>query len=476
MMRSLYSGVAGLRTHQIKMDVIGNNIANVNTVGYKSTSVTFQDLMYQTTQSATGANAATGRGGMNAKQIGLGVTTGAFKNSITSAGAPQTTNNPFDLRITGDSFFIVNDGSTNFYTKAGNFDIDASGNLVMSSTGYNVMGWQVDDATGDIVKTAVSPLKILANKNLTLEPEATTKAQYKGIVDDEDEDVNNAAGKATIFEFYDALGFSYDANFTTHNVKGMSPGPAPYDPATALPEGSFYITLDDILDGDENSVMASSGATFGNTLEFTDSAGVTTTVNNAILVTYDPDDHGKLTAIDGVANATLENLTFGTGAGQLRYSPITIDFSGSYMASNDGKMTTKMEKGDENKDGLGRALGTMTGVTIDTNGKIYGSYDSGPTKLLGQIAVTEFANAAGLSKEGDNLYAETLNSGEFDGIGQDVTADGGKLSAGVLEMSNVDLSSEFTEMITTQRGFQANSRIITVSDTMIEELVNLKRS
>ena len=143
MMRSLYSGVAGLKTHQTKMDVIGNNIANVNTVAFKSSSVTFGELMYQTTSNASGPNADTGRGGVNAKQIGLGVQMGATNVSITTTGATQTTGNPFDIKITGDSFFIVNDGQSNYFTRAGAFYVDAVGNLAMTSTGYNVMGWQV---------------------------------------------------------------------------------------------------------------------------------------------------------------------------------------------------------------------------------------------------------------------------------------------------------------------------------------------
>ena len=134
-----------------------------------------------------------------------------------------------------------------------------------------------------------------------------------------------------------------------------------------------------------------------------------------------------------------------------------------------------MEKG--NVDGLeaGRALGTLQGVSIQTNGMIYASYSNGQKRLLGQIAVAEFANASGLQKEGNNLYSATQNSGDFNGIGIDISANGDCMNTGVLEMSNVDLSAEFTEMITTQRGFQANSRIITVSDTLLEELVNLKR-
>jgi flagellar hook protein FlgE len=145
------------------------------------------------------------------------------------------------------------------------------------------------------------------------------------------------------------------------------------------------------------------------------------------------------------------------------------------MYNNSGSSTIAATNGDTSGLGTGRKLGEMSGISIQKDGTIYASYDNGQTKLLGQIAVAEFANASGLEKEGDNLYSATLNSGEFDGIGVDITTGGGYMDTGVLEMSNVDLSSEFTEMITTQRGFQANSRIITVSDTLLEELVNLKR-
>ena len=161
------------------------------------------------------------------------------------------------------------------------------------------------------------------------------------------------------------------------------------------------------------------------------------------------------------------------------FSDITVDFSGTTQQNNGGTSTLGADPGTKASNGAigcGRKLGEMTGVSITQNGEIYASYDNGMSKLLGQIAVATFANASGLEKQGDNLYSSTQNSGEFDGIGQDITADGtGSISTGVLEMSNVDLSAEFTEMITTQRGFQANSRIITVSDTLLEELTNLKR-
>ncbi|MGN0305501.1 MAG: flagellar hook-basal body complex protein, partial [Lachnospiraceae bacterium] len=189
--------------------------------------------------------------------------------------------------------------------------------------------------------------------------------------------------------------------------------------------------------------------------------------------------NGTFVGIDGISDTAALNLsalTVTTPDGQQsKFSDIAIDFTKTTMFNNSGTSTITATNGDVNGLGSGRKLGEMIGISVQNNGMIYASYDNGQTKLLGQIAVAEFANASGLEKAGDNLYSDTLNSGGFDGIGVDITANGGYMNTGVLEMSNVDLSAEFTEMITTQRGFQANSRIITVSDTMLEELVNLKR-
>ena len=172
----------------------------------------------------------------------------------------------------------------------------------------------------------------------------------------------------------------------------------------------------------------------------------------------------------------MSNITIQRPDGlQSKFENITVDMTATTMYNNNGSSTIGATSGNPQGLGTGRKIGEMIGVSIQTDGMIYATYDNGQTQLLGQIAVAEFANASGLEKQGDNLYSATLNSGEFDGIGVNITANGGYMNTGVLEMSNVDLSAEFTEMITTQRGFQANSRIITVSDTMLEELVNLKR-
>ena len=185
MMRSLYSAVSGLKTHQTRMDVIGNNIANVNTEAFKASSVTFSEIMYQTTAGATGGNGALGIGGTNAKQIGLGVVTGSTTVNITSAGAAETTGNPFDLKLTDSqttNFFIVSDGTNTLFTRAGSYYVDGNGYLCMSSTGYTLMGWQVDPETGNIRKDTVTPLQVMAAGNQTSDPEATEQAYLNGVI------------------------------------------------------------------------------------------------------------------------------------------------------------------------------------------------------------------------------------------------------------------------------------------------------
>lgn len=547
MLRSMYSAVSGLKTHQTRMDVIGNNIANVNTVAFKSSSVTFSDILYQTTSNASGANATTGTGGVNAKQIGLGTTAAATKVSITSAGASETTGNPFDIRLTdknSTNFFIVNNGSENVFTRSGSFYVDGSGNLCMSSTGYTVMGWQVDETTGEIRKDTVSALRIMQEKNLTSAPEATTQATIAGVLDENDTDVKNDAGRVMNLNFYDNLGYQYTAKFA---IKSTGT------------DGKYTVELTSVLDSNNQNIIKNltkqqisqifgdyqADATLGqyglskdyefknnnyvrkaDNKEFTvDTAdntlfkandgsqvsiteifsGITTTMANDI---QNPASKTKVEFDTATGQATVKgektsyDLVFDTSTGKFasiggdtpskmlnmsvlssgllnrngNFQNITVDFSQCLNYENGGKSTIGADAGaTDGKTGKGRKLGAMTGISIDTSGRIYGTYDNGNTELLGQIAVAQFSNASGLEKVGESCYRTTLNSGEFDGIGVEISADGSSMTTGELEMSNVDLSSEFTSMITTQRGFQANSRVITTSDTLLEELVNLKR-
>jgi len=474
MMRSLFSGVAGLKTHQTKMDVIGNNIANVNTVAYKSQNVTFQELMYQTTQNASAANAETGRGGINAKQIGLGVQTGAINANISTSGASQTTGNPFDVQIKGDSFFVVSDGSNNYFTRAGAFYVDGMGNLAMTSNGYTVMGWQEDPTKpGTIIKDTVSPLKIMSAENLTSEPEQTTQAYLSGVIDKNSTQLTSTDGLIVNVGIYDELGYSYVAKFS---IK---------DTGTSTTDGKFQFEPIDLIDSNGYSLMHSkSEAGYEkNGYDADGGPAATSTVGypktmtltggaNAGFLTYDTTT-GKSLDADAAGNDIQFTLTIG-GIDAFT-SDIKLGAGKSTMYDNKGTSTIKGNAGDYDGNYAGRKVGEMSGVAIAQDGKITASYDNGTTKLLGQIAVANFANPSGLEKIGDNLYQTTPNSGAFDGIGEDITAGSGALSTGVLEMSNVDLSAEFTDMITTQRGFQANSRIITVSDSMLEELTNLKR-
>lgn len=458
MMRSLFSGVAGLKTHQTRMDVIGNNIANVNTVAYKSQSATFQELMYQNTQNASAANEVTGRGGINAKQIGLGSSLAAINTNITQSGSSQSTGNAFDVQISGDSFFIVSDGAQNHFTRAGAFYVDGVGNLAMTSNGYNVMGWQPNEDGSDVLVDTVSPLKIMSAENLTSAPEQTTKAYIDGVVDKNDSNVTSSTGRLVNISVYDNLGYSYIAQFAIKQDMDASGKPI---------EGSYSFNPVKLINSKGETLFDSSKtpgigdpklelATGENAIKFNTTNG---TINTP--------------GIDANKEANVTLTISGIPAFE---KTISIDLANLKMYDNKGTSTVAGHYGDVQGRNAGRKKGALSGVAIQQDGKIYGSYDNGTSKLLGQIAVASFANASGLEKIGDNLYDTTQNSGEFDGIGKDITSDGaGAMKTGVLEMSNVDLSAEFTEMITTQRGFQANSRIITVSDTMLEELINLKR-
>ena len=212
------------------------------------------------------------------------------------------------------------------------------------------------------------------------------------------------------------------------------------------------------------------------TLSSEDAEGNTLTGDNlpSATLSFNKED-GSFSGVSGNDGELLNSLNFSIHQEPTAYEEINIDFSSLTMYSTSGNSSLEAAKGSIDGMGAGRQVGNLSGIGIDTAGRIYGRYDNGDSRLLGQIAVAKFSNPSGLEAVGNNMFIQTQNSGEFDGIGQDITSDGGAFTTGALEMSNVDLASEFTDMITTQRGFQANSRIITVSDTLLEELINLKR-
>lgn len=489
MMRALFSGVSGLKVHQTRMDVIGNNISNVNTIGFKSSAVTFSDVFYQTTQSASGPNTATGTTGRNAMQIGLGSNVASITASITTPGASQRTDNPFDVMIEGDGFFIVNYGGANYFTKAGSFGVDQFGTL-STPAGAAVMGWQVD--TNDPTKTVadvVSPLHIMSPDNMYTNPEATTAAYITGNIDSKDTQIaNNATGKMVNLSFYDSMGHSFKADMRVRQT-GTSTNTYDVDVMDIKDElGKSIFVTETVTDGNitygpSSITSVNLGGTNYTVDEIDETTGaVTLTAGGTSTVLTFNGANGNFVSV-GAAGATGDTnnnsvtLTIPAAAagGANPFSPIEVDFSKVTMYATSGNSTLEANKGSLQGIGAGKQVGNMSGLSIDASGKIYGRYDNGDSKLLGQIAIASFANPAGLEAIGNSMFAATQNSGDFDGIGQDPTQGGGSLSTGVLEMSNVDLSAQFTDMITTQRGFQANSRIITTSDSLLEELINLKR-
>ena len=410
MMRSLFSGVTGLRNHQIKMDVIGNNIANVNTVGFKKSRVTFQDTLSQTMR---GAAAPQGnRGGTNPMQVGLGMTIASI-DTIHSSSSAESTGNMTDLAIEGDGYFILQgEGLDQYYTRAGNFGFDTNGNLVNTANGLKVLGWQTDDfkLPSDRSPQDIGPIQI--RKGMMVQPSDTTEVYFSKNLNAETE----SEGTYLIpFKVYDSIGCAHNLTITFTKK--------------ADNEWDYKITHEDETITVQNNTGTIAFATDG---------------------TYDS------------ANSTVKNpVTFtpGTGAADVEF---TVDFS---------RITQYAE---ETNIDMGYTAGTLTGITVDTSGVITGIFDNGRSWPLAQVAIANFDNPAGLIKAGQNMYRSSNNSGEPQ-IGESGTGGRGTIAPGYLEMSNVDLSEEFTQMIITQRGFQANSRIITTSDEMLQELINIKR-
>lgn len=439
-MRSLFSGVSGLKVHQTKMDVIGNNIANVNTTGFKSSRATFNEIFSQTLSGASSPNANSGRAGTNAMQVGLGVNVSSIDNNM-KEGAAQRTDRAEDLKIEGDAFFIVGDASGKYFTRAGDFKIDKDGNLGTFS-GLKVYGWNVN-AAGEIQKGQVEPLEIMSSANMYNAPEMTRNITFEKNIFTEDGTVQQN------MSFYDSLGnkftaavdFTYDSTAKEWTVD--FPTVKYKDPAD--PTGVNML---------EGKVMYMNGSKDPIVLNST-----------APLIKLKFDTSGRLPAEPAPQVKLNIDAQSGLPVNSV-FSEILIDFS---------KLTQFNEQSTITVENDGINPGNLSGYSIDQSGIITGSYTNGTSKTFGQIAVTTFKNPAGLEKIGNNLFTTTPNSGDFNGIGQDPTVGGGKINSSTLEMSNVDLASEFTDMITTQRGFQANSKIITTSDEMLQELVNLKR-
>ena len=453
-MRSMYSGVSGLKVHQTKMDVISNNISNINTIGFKRSTVSFKDSFSQTLSSATGASAD--RGGSNPQQVGMGANVGSVA-TIMGQGTAQRTDYGSDLMIDGEGFFIVQDPSGFSFTRAGAFEVDAAGNLVTAS-GFKVAGWKaIEDPNNPgkqkVLQERVTPINIYEGDNLYSPARPTTSVEFSGNLNA----ISNPEQKNTM-SFYDSQGNKYTLDIVfTKNPNAPNQWtvdiPTALNPPAGVPAQNVAVTVN----GEKMYMPKPTLNPANPTIKFNTSGTIDKTPPNQTSFSITGFD------VNNIVNANNKNPGIGGAVNQ----NLTVDYS--TLTQFNSKVTVSSNTKD------GNSAGSMTGYSIDGNGLIKGVYSNGESKILAQIPLANFKNPAGLEKYGNNLYKETSNSSEFDGIGSEVSALGSKIQSGALEMSNVDISQEFSDMIVTQRGFQANSRIISASDEMIQDLVNLKR-
>jgi flagellar hook protein FlgE len=457
MMRSLFAGVSGLKNHQTRMDVIGHNISNVNTYGYKATRVTFQDMLSQTIAGA--AKPEENRGGVNPKQVGLGMTIASIDRIFTQ-GSLQTTGNQTDVAISGDGFFILADGDKRFYTRAGTFGLDRDGNLVNPANGLKVQGWKaVTDANGQkIVRANGATEDLVIPVYGKIDAKETTNVRYKCNLDarspivppQADERMRASAAVTTNIDVYDNLGETHRLTMTFWKT-----GFNQWTASAAITGSNSPVTLDVPAGGGQNNQANPS---------------------SKINLRFSPD--GKLLAVSDASSPDELNqgtLTVNANyrvAGDPQVRTIRLNLGEANVLSGitqfSSVSTTKAVEQD------GYAMGYMESFSIDNSGLITGVYSNGTKQAIGQIALAVFTNNQGLTASGENLFEVSNNSG-LPNIGPAAEAGRGKIIAGTLEMSNVDLSDQFTDMIVTQRGFQANSRTIQTTDQMPQEVLTLKR-
>ncbi len=460
-MRSLYSGVSGLQNHQIRMDVIGNNISNVNTTGFKKGRVNFQDMLSQTMAGA--ARPTDEVGGVNPKQVGLGMNIASI-DTIHTQGSLQTTGVMTDVAIQGDGFFILRAGNKLFHTRAGAFGLDENGTLVNPANGLRVQGWQAEEIDGQTFINTAADVEDLVIPVGSKDPAAaTTDVELACNLDKRTALIPPGAGAGDVREgtwsidktIYDSFGNTHTLRVNYTRVAGTQnqwQGEVIVDPDAETPTN----TLTDVgeINNDANTFV----------VEF----------NNLGTLQNVTDGQGDL-ANEGTlqVNVSFDVLEATPEAGeQVRQTfQLTLGEVGSVVDS----MTQFAEKSSTKAFRQnGYPMGYLESFKIDQSGVITGIYSNGTNRSLGQIGMSSFTNPGGLEKAGENTYVETINSGEAR-IGESGVAGKGKVIAGALEMSNVDLAEQFTDMIVTQRGFQANSKSITTSDQMLQELLTLKR-
>ena len=463
MMRSLYSGVSGLQNHQTRMDVIGNNISNVNTIGFKRGRVNFQDMISQQMQGA--AKPTDELGGVNPKEVGLGMTVAAIDN-IFNQGNLQSTGVSTDIAIQGNGFFILKNGEESFYTRAGAFSLDTDGTLVNPANGMRVQGWMAEEVNGQmLVSTAATPTDLTIPVGAKDPAKETQNVHYACNLNKTTPEITDGASLEDIRkgtwgteqEIYDSFGNKHLLSLSFQRVPG---NPNQWQATVNVDEDNAEFTQTRIglgsTDGMENTFIVQFD-NMGALQSVTDSAGnVSNDFGEIVLQTSFtvPESNDE-------ADGTPHRQTFGINLGTIGSFENTITQSAS-------KSTTKAYYQD------GYTLGYLDTFKIDSSGVITGVYSNGTNRTIGQIALATFANDRGLEKAGDSTFVESNNSG-MARIGESGVAGKGTLMAGALEMSNVDLSEQLTDMIVTQRGFQSNAKTIQTADTLLETVLSLKR-
>jgi flagellar hook protein FlgE len=436
MMRSMFAGVVGLRSHQFRMDVIGNNVANINTTGFKGSRVTFQDIFSQTIRGASGPTGDFG--GTNAQQIGLGVGI-ATVDLVTTPGSLQLTGRDTDMAIEGNGLFILRAGGQLFYSRAGAFDRDAQGFLVNPASGLRVQGWMArPDGTFDIKdQSTLTDLRIPVGD--VIQPQATANILFGNSLNAL---TPNDSVHTTAVQVFDTLGRMHLIKMKFQKVDFNT-----WDIGVLDPTGNG---VDEYLDIVQEEGDLGLGDTFG--------SGKTATIK--FLETGLPD-------LDAMP---MEFQFIFTPPDFANDQTVTVDLFTVSQPALPG--STESTAAAVDRDGY--PMGALDGFTVDQTGTISGIYSNGIRKNIGQVALSIFANPGGLVKAANNLYVSSNNSGLAQ-VGEALSGGRGRVSPANLEMSNVDISAEFTNLIVTQRGFQANSRVITASDEMLQDLVNLKR-
>jgi flagellar hook protein FlgE len=537
-LRSLFSGVSGLQNHQTMMDVIGNNIANINTVGYKGSRASFSETFSQTLRSAT--QPTSDNGGTNPLQVGLGMSVSSVDTLFTQ-GSLQTTGNATDLAIQGSSFFAVNKNGQTFYTRAGSFTFDSTGTLVSSGNGAIVQGKLADSSGVLPTGTQLQDIKIALDQKSPAK--ATSEVDLTGNLNSDavlgsvalsgNVDPSTAVGGTVTqtFTVADDYGTSHTVTATltktaadTYSVAMSTPGgtitggpgTATFD-ATTGAISSFTpsaITLTPTNGAPAMSLnVASSGltqttgtssvaATYTKATGYTDAAvtaydslgnqhsitirmSKTSNTNEwtwaAITDSPATISSGQTGKILFNTDGSLKSFNYDDGSTSLNINPnngadamsiaLNAGTAGSFTGISQLSSSSSVTPSSQN----GYASGTMSNISVDTSGKIIGTFTNGTVMTLGEVLLANFNNPSGLVKTGDNLYDISGNSGEAAIVEAGVSTSS-TIQSGSLEQSNVDLSEQFTQMIIAQRGFQANARVITTSDDFLNELVNLKRA